>query len=182
MAVLEIVKYGDPILSKVCSTVKDFPVPKSIIQDMYDTMYEAEGIGLAASQVGLSINLFIVDIIHTEETDETFEFVNGKILESWGKSSYSEGCLSIPEITLEVERPEKILFSYQTVDGDTNENVFDGLLSRAIQHEVDHLNGRLILDRVSSIARLQYNRQLSEIKKIAKKNYRIQQGRNRFIL
>ncbi len=182
MAVREIQKYGDPILSKVCSAVKDFPLPKSIIQDMYDTMYEAEGIGLAANQIGLDMKLFIVDIVHTEETDKTFEFVNGKILETWGKSSYSEGCLSIPEITLEVERPEKILLSFQTVDGDTHENEFDGLLSRAIQHEVDHLNGRLIVDRVSSIARLQFKRQLSEIRKITIEKYRVHQGQKRFVL
>jgi peptide deformylase len=182
VAVLEIVKYGDPILSKVCNPVEDFPIHNGIIQDMYDSMYEADGIGLAANQVGLDMNLFIVDISHTEETNETFEFINGKILETWGQSSYAEGCLSIPEVALEVERPEKILFSYQTIDGDIHENEFDGLLSRAIQHEVDHLNGRLIVDRVSSIARLQFKKQLSEIKRIAREKSRNQKGQSRYVL
>ncbi len=164
MAVLEIVKYGNPILSKVCREVDDFPVEKEIIRNMYDSMYEAEGIGLAANQIGLDMNLFIIDITHTEETDETFEFVNAKIIDSWGESLYGEGCLSIPEVSFDVKRPEEIQVNYQTIDGTRKEGKFDGLMGRAIQHEIDHLNGMLITDRVSSVAKMQFNKKLEEIK------------------
>jgi len=164
MAVLKIVKYGNPILSKVCREVDDFPVEKEIIRNMYDSMYEAEGIGLAANQIGLDMNLFIIDITHTEETDETFEFVNAKIIDSWGESLYGEGCLSIPEVSFDVKRPEEIQVNYQTIDGTRKEGKFDGLTGRAIQHEIDHLNGMLITDRVSSVAKMQFNKKLEEIK------------------
>lgn len=164
MAVLEIVKYGNPILSKVCREVDDFPVEKEIIGNMYDSMYEAEGIGLAANQIGLDMNLFIIDITHTEETDETFEFVNAKIINSWGESLYGEGCLSIPEVIFDIKRSEEIQVNYQTIDGTRRESKFDGLMGRAIQHEVDHLNGLLITDRVSSVAKIQFNKKLEEIK------------------
>ncbi|MFC1550249.1 peptide deformylase [Candidatus Neomarinimicrobiota bacterium] len=164
MAVLEIVKYGNPILSKVCRDVVDFPVKRDIIKNMYDTMYEAEGIGLAANQIRLDMNLFIIDITHTDETDETFEFVNAKIINSWGESLYGEGCLSIPDISFEVKRPEEIQVKYQTIDGTKKEDKFEGLMGRAIQHEIDHLNGFLITDRVSSVAKMQFNKKLEEIK------------------
>lgn len=163
---MEIVHYGNPILKKVCDAVDDFNALPSLVDDMFDTMYEAEGIGLAANQVGLNMNLFIIDVTLTEETDEIFIFVNGKITESHGESWLEEGCLSIPDLRLDIKRPEFITFQYQNIDGEEKVSEFEGLIARAIQHEMDHLNGVFIIDRVSSAERLLVQR---ELKYIAKK-------------
>ncbi len=165
---MEVVHYGDPILRKTCAQVTDFESLIEIVDDMFDTMYEAEGIGLAANQVGLDMNLFIIDVSHTEETDDTHVFINGKIVESRGESNYEEGCLSIPGIRLEVIRPEFITFRYQDLNGDIHEEEFRGLLARAIQHEMDHLNGVFIVDRVSSSQRLVVNKELKSIEQETK--------------
>ena len=113
MAVLEIVHYGDPILRKKCKSVKDLEDINSIISDMFDSMYEAEGIGLAANQVGLDMNLFIIDVTHTEEADETHIFINGSIVSKQGEDQvFQEGCLSMTGIALDVTRPEKVTLKY----------------------------------------------------------------------
>lgn len=171
MPAKEIVKYGDPRLRKVCKTVNDFSVLPKIIASMYDSMYEAEGIGLAANQIGIDINLFIIDITHTDEVTESAEFVNGKIIDSHGESTISEGCLSIPGVEFEIKRPEFITLQYQKIDGSEHGQEFGGLYARAIQHEMDHLNGKLIVDHVSSIAKLRYKSQLKEIKENADYHY-----------
>jgi len=171
MSIIDIVKYGDPRLLKVCKTVEDFSILPQIISTMYDSMYEAEGIGLAANQIGIDLNLFIIDITDNAEDDGPHEFVNGKIVESHGESSFSEGCLSIPGVEFEIKRPEFITLSYQKLDGSKHEREFGGLYARAIQHEMDHLNGKLIVDHVSSIAKMRYKSQLKEIKKDAANQY-----------
>ncbi len=165
MAVLDIVKYGDPILRKVCAPVTDFSGLDSFIEDMFDTMYEAEGIGLAANQVGRDMNLFVMDITHTDEADEPAVFINGEILSGEGECSFEEGCLSIPEVRFEIVRPEKIRLRYQTPDKEWHEETFAGLWARAIQHEIDHLTGKMIVDRVSKLTRIQYKKQLSTLEK-----------------
>ena len=164
MAVLDIVKYGDPILRKKCKLVKDFSNIGTIVDDMFDSMYEAEGIGLAANQVGINLNIFIIDISHTEESDDSYVFVNSSIIESSSnKSSSSEGCLSLPNISLDINRPEKIKLKYQTIDGKWCEDDFSGLLGRAIQHENDHVNGVMIIDRVSEIEKIKHKTVLKEL-------------------
>ncbi|SVB07346.1 uncharacterized protein METZ01_LOCUS160200 [marine metagenome] len=169
MAVKDIVHYGDPILRKKCSPVKDFSNLESLIDDLFDTMYEAEGIGLAANQVGLDLNLFVIHISDTDEDDIPRVFINGEILISEGKCVFPEGCLSMPLVSLEVARPETITFRYQSLDKGWEEEVFSDLLGRAIQHEMDHLNGILIIDRVSSIEKMKVNKELKEIKRNAEK-------------
>tara|TARA_S200000501_G_scaffold288668_1_gene273363 strand:+ start:1160 stop:1711 length:552 start_codon:yes stop_codon:yes gene_type:complete len=164
MAVLEVVNYGNPILRKVCETVKDFTKLDSIVNDMFDSMYEAEGIGLAANQVGIDLNLFIIDITHTEESESTHTFVNSSIIETGGDEElFQEGCLSLPGIALDVLRPEKVKLRYQTLDEQWHEDEFEGLLARAIQHEMDHLNGVFIVDRVSEVERIQYQKDLKDL-------------------
>ena len=113
MSVLEVVHYGDPILRKKCNPVKEFSNLESLLDDMFDTMYEENGIGLAANQVGLNMNLFIIDITGIEEDEKTRVFINGKIIDSKGESWFEEGCLSIPDIRLNVKRPDIIRFKYQ---------------------------------------------------------------------
>ena len=164
MSVLEVVNYGNPVLRKKCSQVADFSKLSDLIDDMFDTMYEEEGIGLAANQVGFDMNLFIIDISHTDDNEFPRIFINGEIISSRGESIFSEGCLSIPDVALEVTRPEVILFKYQDIHQKWHEKEFDGLLSRAIQHEIDHLNGVLIIDLVSEMQRLKVNKEVKRIK------------------
>ena len=169
MAVLKVVNYGNPILRKVCESVKDFTKLDAIIVDMFDSMYEAEGIGLAANQVGIDLNLFIIDITHTEESESTHTFINSSIIETGGDEElFQEGCLSLPGIALDVLRPEKVKLKYQTLDEQWHEDEFEGLLARAIQHEMDHLNGVFIVDRVSEIERIQYQKDLKELERKSK--------------
>ena len=165
MSVLEVVHYGDPILRKKCNSVKDFSKLESLLNDMFDTMYEENGIGLAANQVGFDMNLFIIDISGIEEDEKTRVFINGEIINSEGESWFEEGCLSIPDIRLNVKRPDIIKFKYQDENGQEHEEDFDGLLARAIQHEVDHLNGVFIVDRVSKSEKMSVAKELKDIEK-----------------
>ena len=163
MSVLNIVKYGDPILRRRCSSVKDFTKLSNFVDDMFDTMYEEEGIGLAANQVGVDMNLFIIDIAHKDENEFPRIFINGEIVSNEGESVFSEGCLSIPQVSLDVTRPEIITFKFQDLKKEWHQEKFNGLLARAIQHEMDHLNGVLIIDLVSV---LQKSRVQSEVNKL----------------
>jgi len=165
MSVLKVVHYGDPILRKKCNSVKDFSKLESLLNDMFDTMYEENGIGLAANQVGFDMNLFIIDISGIEEDEKTRIFINGEIINSEGESWFEEGCLSIPDIRLNVKRPYIIKFKYQDEKGQEHEEDFDGLLARAIQHEVDHLNGVFIVDRVSKSEKMSVAKELKDIEK-----------------
>ena len=164
MAVREVVHYGDPILRKVCKPVKDFKKLSSLIDDMFDTMYEESGVGLAANQIGVDLNLFIIDISGIEEETESVHiFINGKIMESSGESWFEEGCLSIPNIRLEVKRPEFIQFKYQDETGTEHIEEMRGLLARAIQHEIDHLKGVFIVDRVTKTVKMTVENDLKMI-------------------
>jgi peptide deformylase len=164
MAVREVVHYGDPILRKVCKPVKDFKKLSSLIDDMFDTMYEESGVGLAANQIGVDLNLFIIDISGIEEEIESVHiFINGEIMESSGESWFEEGCLSIPNVRLEVKRPEFIQFKYQDENGTEHIEEMGGLLARAIQHEIDHLKGVFIVDRVTKTVKMTVENDLKMI-------------------
>ena len=164
MPVLPIVKYGDPILRKVLDPVTNFQSISNILTDMFDTMYELEGIGLAANQIGLNLNLMIIDISHTDDTYPPSAFANGTILDGSGKESMDEGCLSIPGIQVNVSRSETVIFSYQDTEGNSHEGEFSGLMARVIQHEMDHLNGRLIIDHATIVERNRLKKQLKELR------------------
>ena len=164
MAVREVVHYGDPILRKVCKPVKDFKKLSSLIDDMFDTMYEESGVGLAANQIGVDLNIFIIDISGIEEETESVHiFINGEIMESSGESWFEEGCLSIPNVRLEVKRPEFIQFKYQDENGTEHIEEMRGLLARAIQHEIDHLKGVFIVDRVTKTVKMTVENDLKMI-------------------
>jgi|TARA_Y100000031_G_scaffold128224_1_gene146428 peptide deformylase len=167
MAVRDIAFYGDSILRKKCREVSPDEDLSDLIVDMLDSMYEAEGIGLAANQIGVNKNLFVIDISHVDENESPRIFINGKVEESEGESVYSEGCLSLPEIKFDVTRPEKISFSFYDEEHKKHVEDFDGLLARAIQHEVDHLNGILIIDRVSTAAKIPFQKNIRNIKNTA---------------
>ena len=173
MSTKEIIKLGDPIIRKACLQVEDFSMLSSIIDDMFDAMYESEGIGLAANQVNLDMNLFILHVPGEDENDdgEPRIFVNSKIIATEGESKDSEGCLSIPGVRLEITRPETITLEYQDMDRNSHVEKFSGLTARAIQHETDHLIGVLITDKVSQVQKLQYKQDLKEIERQAKVRY-----------
>ena len=164
MALREVVHYGDPILRKACNPVKDFDNLSPLIEDIFDTMYEENGIGLAANQIGVDLNLFIIDISGIEEEeDRAYIFINSEMVDSRGESWFEEGCLSIPDVRLEVKRPEFIQIKYQDETGATHIEEMEGLMARAIQHEIDHLKGVFIVDRVTKTVKMTVEKDLKRI-------------------
>lgn len=163
MAVMPIVKYGDPLLRKRAQPVTDVQSIQSLLEDMFETMYEEEGMGLAANQVGLDMNFAVIDISHADEDDYPRVIVNPEILESSGGYEMEEGCLSIPEIRATISRPEKILVKYQDESGQLHEEHLEGLLARVFQHEVDHLNGVFYIDHLTPAKLAILDKRLSEI-------------------
>ena len=157
MALLELKYYGDPILRKETHSVKEFDSElERFAEDMIETMTTNIGVGLAAPQVGDLRSLIIIDVSSEEEDEENMEpliLVNPDIIELSGNCVIEEGCLSIPEVRVEVERPEEIRVIYKDVKGNKEDLKCDGILARVIQHEVDHLRGRLMVDYLSSVKR-----------------------------
>ena len=165
MSAKSVVHYGNPILKKKCKPVTDFSDLDSLINDMFDTMYEENGIGLAANQIDVDLQLFVVDISDIDEEGESIHvFANAEIIESEGESWMNEGCLSVPNVRLDVKRSNKIILKYQDRNGKKFTNEFDELLARVIQHEVDHLNGNLIINRVSKAEKISVSKKLKLIK------------------
>ncbi len=163
MAVRPVTYYGDPILARRCRPVTDFDQLPIVLDDMFDTMYEEEGVGLAANQIGLDLHLFIVDVTHTDEADKPFVAANAEVVESSGSDVVEEGCLSLPGIRVDVKRPTEIVLKFQDITGQEHTRKFDGFFARAIQHEMDHLNGTLIIDRVNPLIQLKFSRELKEL-------------------
>lgn len=164
--------YGSPVLKKIAADITpDYPDLKQLIQDMFDTMYHSEGIGLAAPQIGLSIRLIVIDASPLEEDDPAMKdfkkvLINAKIIERFGeKKLYKEGCLSIPNLREEVEREGSIRIKYLDENFQPHEDVFDGIPARVVQHEYDHLEGMLFTDRVSPLRRRLLNGKLLAISK-----------------
>ena len=160
MAILPIVCIPDPILRETSAPVETFDAElKTLIADMFETMYDAPGIGLAAVQVGVPQRLLVIDLQEpAEEGGEPVKdprvFVNPEILEESGTLvPYKEGCLSIPEQYAEVLRPDRIKVRWQDANGATHEGEIDGLLAVCLQHEIDHLNGVLFIDHLSRLKR-----------------------------
>jgi peptide deformylase len=183
--ILPIVVYGDPVLRKVAVDIdKDYPGLDKLIQDMFETMYNASGVGLAAPQIGKSIRLFIVDTepfaeSDSEEDDEEFTkeereqlqkfkkvFINARILEETGEEwKFNEGCLSIPKVREDVSRNEEVTIEYYDEKFKKHTETYDGLIARVIQHEYDHIEGKLFTDRVSPLRRKLISGKLSDISK-----------------
>lgn len=177
--ILPIVAYGDPVLKKRATKIsKDHPKLEQIIANMYESMYGAYGVGLAAPQVGLSIRLFLVDTTpFSDDEDYTPEeqaelkafkrtFINAKILEESGEEwNFNEGCLSIPNVREDVSRCPKIKVEYQDEEFKTHVEEFDGLIARVIQHEYDHIEGILFTDKVSSLKKRLLKGKLTNISK-----------------
>jgi peptide deformylase len=165
MAVLHIRKYGDPILRQKTKTVEHFDQQlQKNAADMIETMQAASGIGLAANQVGLDVALCVVDLGLVDESAKPRAFVNPVVLGTKGNSTpHEEGCLSIPEVTDQVDRPERVRLKFQDLDGSPHEQDFEGMIARVLQHEIDHLNGLFFIDRLSPVRRQFHNKKLKEI-------------------
>ena len=151
---LDILIFPDPRLRKVAEKVVKFDkCLEKLASDMLDTMYEANGIGLAATQVDHHIRLIVMDL--SEDRNEPRVFINPsyKILEGYKMFEYEEGCLSIPGFNEVIARPDKIELSWQDLKGVTHVDIPEGLLTVCIQHEIDHLEGKLMVDYVSALKR-----------------------------
>ncbi|MFK2820659.1 peptide deformylase [Flavobacteriaceae sp. LMIT009] len=177
--VLPIIAYGDPVLRKVGKDIdKDYPNLSELIKNMYETMYNAYGVGLAAPQIGLPIRIFLVDTSPFAEDEALTEeeqaqlkdfkqtFINAEILEESGDEwAFNEGCLSIPNIREDVFRKPTLKIRYQDENFETLEEEYDGLLARVIQHEYDHIEGVLFTDKISSFKKRLIKGKLANISK-----------------
>jgi peptide deformylase len=147
MPVLPIVKYGDPVLRTPTSRVETIDREiLDLIDDMVETMYAAPGVGLAANQVGVSKRLMIIDLTVGEEPGNLHVFINPDFIEKKGEITEDEGCLSIPDFVETVTRPEITTVRYQDREGTWKEMTGEGLMARALNHEIDHLDGKLYID------------------------------------
>lgn len=184
--ILPIVAYGDPVLRKMGVDIdKDYPNLEQLIADMFDTMNNALGVGLAAPQIGRAIRLFIVDTKPFAERDEDDEeddeftpeeraqleefkqvFINARIVEEDGEEwAFNEGCLSIPKIREDVYRKPKLRIKYLDEKFVEHDEVYEGLIARVIQHEYDHIEGKLFTDKISPLRRRMIQGKLNDISK-----------------
>src|SRR4051795_7259756 len=172
MAIRPIFETPDPILRQISKPVETFDDDlRTLVADMFDTMYTAPGIGLAAVQVGVPIRLIVIDLQEPEEEEgepirDPRVFINPEILwHSDDEVPYTEGCLSVPEQYAEVMRPDKIRAKWQDADGKTYEEAIEGLLAVCLQHEMDHLNGVLFIDHLSRLKREMILKKLTKLRK-----------------
>lgn len=163
MAVLEILRYPHPLLKKRSENVDRIDEEvKRLVEDMKETMYQANGVGLAACQVGVCRRVIVMDVSPVDPEHEFFAMINPEIVFEEGAVDDEEGCLSVPDCVEKVKRKEKVRVKGRTLEGEEIEIPGEGILSMALQHEIDHLNGILILDRVSRLKREIYRNKLKK--------------------
>jgi peptide deformylase len=188
MAIREILEIPDPRLKQVSAPVEAFDADlRTLVSDMFDTMYDAPGIGLAAIQVGVPLRVLVIDLqpedegaapeechdhgcghSHRPHRREPRVFINPEILDpSEDQTIYSEGCLSVPEIYADVKRPSRIRARWQDIDGTQHDEVIEGLLATCLQHEMDHLEGILFIDHLSRLKRQMALKKLDKLRKVA---------------
>ncbi|WP_350287498.1 peptide deformylase [uncultured Croceitalea sp.] len=177
--ILPIVAYGDTVLRKKAKAItKDYPKLDELLENMWQTMYNASGVGLAAPQIGLPIRLFVIDATPFADDDELSKeeqkalngfkkvFINAQIEDEKGKDwAFNEGCLSIPDIREDVNRKDTITITYQDENFKTHTETYDGLSARVIQHEYDHIEGILFTDKLSSLKKRLLKNRLEKISK-----------------
>ena len=184
MAIREIIEVPNPLLKRVSDPVEKFDDElKTLVEDMFETMYDAPGIGLAAIQVGVPLRVLVIDLqpddpdaepetcnhgghehTHQPTKKEPRVFINPEILDpAEDLASYQEGCLSVPDVFADVDRPATCRVRYQDLEGETHEEDMEGLMATCIQHEMDHLEGILFIDHLS---RLKRNMALKKLKKL----------------
>lgn len=177
--ILPIVAYGDPVLRRETEIItKEYPKLNELLDNMFETMYEARGIGLAAPQVGASVRLFIVDATPFEDDEDLSEeeqkfvstfkrvFINAQILEETGDEwAFNEGCLSIPDVREDVFRQPNIVMEYEDENFKKHKETFSGIVARIIQHEYDHIEGILFTDKLSPLKKRLIKSKLANISK-----------------
>lgn len=177
--ILPIIAYGDPVLRKVGVTIdKDYPNLEEVIENMKETMVNAQGVGLAAPQIGKAIRLFIIDTSPFEKDEDLDDkereflanfkkiFINAKIIKEEGDEwAFNEGCLSIPDIREDVVRQEKITIEYADENFEKHTEIIEGLAARVVQHEYDHIEGILFTDKISSLKKRLIKKKLENISK-----------------
>jgi peptide deformylase len=177
--ILPVIAYGDPVLRKVGKDITpEYPNLEKLIENMWETMYNASGVGLAAPQVGLPIRMFVIDTTPFSDDNDMSEeekealngfkkvFINAKIEEETGEEwVFNEGCLSIPDVREDVSRNETIVISYLDENFKEHKETFGGLLARVIQHEYDHIEGVLFTDKLSSLKKRIIKGKLNNISK-----------------
>ena len=162
-----IVKYGDPVLETQAATVEEFDTPElhKLLEDMFESMYAARGVGLAAPQIGISKRIAVIDCSNGENHDEKIVIVNPEIIHVEGSQAGEEGCLSIPGFRENVSRPKRVTVRAQNANGEWFEKTGEDLLARAFLHETDHLNGRLYITHVSVLKRDLIKRKIRKLVK-----------------
>ena len=161
-----IVKLGDAVLEKKAAPITNFDEElKKLVEDMFESMYAAHGIGLAAPQIGISTRLAVIDIRFKEDPAQKLVIANPEIIHKEGKQRESEGCLSIPEFRENVTRSRKVKVRAQDINGNWFETEGEGLLARALQHEIDHLDGRLYIRHLSGLKRDLILRKVKKLQK-----------------
>jgi peptide deformylase len=171
MAILEILKYPHPSLKKRCKKVGEVNEEvRELVQNMAETMYEANGIGLAASQVGVPLQVIVLDVSPIDPQQGLFAMVNPEIISEEGEIDHEEGCLSVPDCIQKVKRKERVLVRGLSPEGKAMEVQGEGILGFALQHEIDHLNGILILDQMSGLKREIYRKKLKKEKRKEEKS------------
>ena len=168
MTVKPILIHPDPRLKKVCEPVVDFDADlRKLADDMLETMYDAPGIGLAAPQVGVMSRILTMDCVKEENVSpQPMVLINPEV--TWSseeENSYEEGCLSIPDQFAEVTRPAEVRVSWIDLDGKAREEQFDGLWATCVQHEIDHLNGKLFIDYLKPLRRQMITRKMQKLKR-----------------
>ena len=167
MSIREIITVPDETLKKISEPIEKVGVnEKKLINDLFETMYNSNGIGLAAVQIGVLRRVLVVDVSSKEEEKKPMCFINPKIKKKSDEMSvYEEGCLSIPDTFIEIQRPKICEIEYLDIYGKIKIQKFDGLLSTCVQHEINHLDGKLIIDHLSKLKRDLIIKKISKIKK-----------------
>jgi peptide deformylase len=169
MAIREILTYPDPRLREVAQPVAavDDEI-RTLVDDMAETMYAAPGVGLAATQIGVAKRIFVIDIASEDEPSDLKVFINPEILDAEGTLSWNEGCLSFPGVTEDIKRAEHVRVRALDQNGKSFELEADGLLAIAVQHENDHLNGVLMIDKVNALKRRMMGKKLAKARSEAR--------------
>ncbi len=162
-----IVKFGDPVLEKPAETIIEFDTPElnQLVDDMFESMYAAHGVGLAAPQIGISKRIAVIDVTFKEDPEAKLVLINPEIINLEGKISETEGCLSIPEFRENVTRAKRATVRAQDAKGKFWEKTGEDLLARAFQHEIDHLGGKLYIHRISALKRDLMKRKIRKLEK-----------------
>ena len=161
-----VVKYGNPVLEKPAETVTRFDdALRKLVEDMFESMYAAHGVGLAAPQIGIAKRLAVIDVSFKEDPKARLVLVNPEIIRTEGKQRGSEGCLSLPEFREEVTRPLRVTVRAQDASGKHFEASGEELLARALMHETDHLNGKLYISHISALKRDLMKRKIRKLMK-----------------